>query len=166
MIICPYCAGENPDNAIQCSHCDKFVVRKETRGDISLDYPLKKTIIMSFVYILATLILSPVIIVLFACIRSWIGGGLFVAVLAGMFIKPGLPAAAVAAAWMLFLNTIWGKDINQEPLQVIGAMMTAAIISYTVNFIMTKNNENKVSPIKQEAKGDVLTKGKGSGLNN
>ena len=77
-------------------------------------------------------------IVLFAIIKSWIGGGLLVSILAGMYIKDRWPAAAVAAAWMLFLNTMWGKDLNQEPLHVIGAMMTAAIISYTVNFIMTK----------------------------
>lgn len=44
MIICPYCAGENPDNAIQCNHCDKFLVSKEKGGDISADYPLKKII--------------------------------------------------------------------------------------------------------------------------
>jgi len=42
MIICPYCAGENSDNAIQCKHCDKFLVSKEKGGDISADYPLKR----------------------------------------------------------------------------------------------------------------------------
>lgn len=102
---------------------------------------------MIFVYILATLSISFAIAVMAPFVFSWITGGFFVSVLAGIFIKRRWLAVFVPVTWLLLLN-ILGNILSQIPIDlskgwalikispwVIPGMIIAGLISYTLNYL-------------------------------